>query len=515
MPGVRVLASDEGEADETRTSEGQGGMKTIRAADLFCGAGGTSTGVARACQRLGLRLNLLAVNHWAIAVETHSANHPKAQHLCETLDSIDPRKAIKGRLDLLLASPECTHHSIARGGRPACDQSRASAWHVVRWAEALRPERILVENVREFATWGPLNDRFRPLKRRRGETYQAWLAALRSLGYCVESRMLRSADYGDPTTRERLFVMAVRGKGPVPWPEPTHARASGPDLFGDRQPWRAAREIIDWSIQGRSIFGRRRPLSDNTLRRIDAGLRRFGGRAAEPFLVLLRRNMTARSVDEPVPTLTANGEHVGLAQPFLIQAGGPTGKARQPRSVDEPMRTVIAENHTGLVEPFIIHTTHHGDRRGHELREPLPTVTGGRRGEMALIQPFIVPFRGERDGQEPRAHSVDSPMPTVTTINGAGLCEPFLVPYYGTGVADRVSDPLSTITTKDRLGLVQPDGAHLDIRFRMLQPHELAAAMGFPADYRFSGNREQVVRQIGNAVTVNLAESLCAALLAA
>lgn len=488
-------------------------MGTVRAADLFCGAGGSSTGLARACAARGLRLDLTAVNHWPVAVETHSANHPDARHLCESLDSIDPRRLYRrGRLDLLVASPECTHHSIARGGRPVTDQGRASAWHVVRWAEAIMPRAILVENVREFQSWGPLNARLRPLKSRRGETYAAWLGALRSLGYAVEARVLRSADYGDPTTRERLFVLAVRGRGPVPWPEATHAKLDGPDLFGDRRPWRAAREIIDWSIPGRSIFGRAKPLAPNTLRRIEAGLRRFGGRAAEPFLLLLRNNMAGRSLDEPVPTLTAGGEHVGLVQPFVL----PHRAKDHARTAGEPLATVTASSSDfALVEPFVVHTNHAGDRPAHRLDRPLPTITGGHRGEMALVDPIIVTASNGGDHTS-RSRSIDQPLPTVTAGgNRFALVEPFLVPYYGTGVPDRVSDPAPTLTTRDRLGLVQPDAARLDIRFRMLQPHELAGAMGFPREYQFRGNREQVVRQIGNAVTVGLAEALTGELVAA
>ena len=189
----------------------------IRAADLFCGAGGSSTGLARACERAGARLQLTAINHWDVAVETHATNHPDARHLCTTLDAVDPRKACPERLDLLIASPECTHHSNARGGKPRQEQSRASAWKVVDWAAALRPREILVENVPEFRTWGPLSERGAVLKRRRGETYQAWLAALRSLGYVVQERLLISADYGDPTTRRRLFVRARLGSRAPTW----------------------------------------------------------------------------------------------------------------------------------------------------------------------------------------------------------------------------------------------------------------------------------------------------------
>lgn len=486
-------------------------MVTLRAADLFCGAGGTSTGLYRACDRLGAKLELLAVNHWSTAVETHAKNHPAARHLCASLDSLNPRDAVRGRLDLLVASPECTHHSAARGGKPMNDQSRASAWCVVRWAEALLPETILVENVREFRTWGPLGANGRPLKRRAGETFDAWIGALRSLGYTVDTRLLNAADFGEATTRTRLFVVARRGRGPVPWPSPTHARGGSAELFGKRGAWRPAREVIDWSIEAPSIFGRKRPLAPATLARIAEGLRRFGGDAAEPFLVLLRGTGTARSVEVPVPALTAGGEHVGLAQPFVLQqqSGGVA------RAVSEPIPTLATKGAVSLVEPFIVPFM--GERDGQrprtrDVRDPLPTVT--TRNPIGLAQPFVLPVTHGRDSSR-RARSVEGPLPTITSANRGelGICEPFLVPYYGTARPRDVSAPVPTLTTKDRLGLVEP-GAQLDIRFRMLQPHELARAMGFPDDYRFAGNRGDVVRQIGNAVSVTLAEALFTALLA-
>lgn len=527
-------------------------MKTIRAIDLFCGAGGTSTGLSQACDRIGAKLALTAINHWDIAVETHAANHPVANHLCETLDNINPTKlAGMGKLDLLIASPECTHHSTARGGKPINDQSRASAWHVVRWADALRPRTIIVENVREFQGWGPLNDRGRPLKRQKGRTFGAWVQALESLGYMVRYAMLTAADYGDPTTRERLFIVATRGRKGASWPIQTHAKDGGGSdgLFAAALPrWRAAREVIDWSIKGESIFGRKRPLSTNTLKRIAAGLRKFCGL---DFTVDLRGtkesqvNGSARSVDDPLSTVTGGNHHV-VCQPFIVPTnyGERPGQSPRTHSVDDPLPTVVGTATHGLVEPFIVHTTHHGQRRPHSVSEPLPTVTGAHRGEMAVVEPFIL---GQQSGSVPRScsdplptistdgaisliepfvmqmsqsgsngdrlRSCDRPYPTITTADDLALIEPFLVAYYGTGGALSVDAPLDTITARDRFGLV--NGSILDIRFRMLQPHELAAAMSFPKDYVFKGTREQRVKQIGNAVPVRLAEALCFASLTA
>lgn len=414
----------------------KGNVLIIHAADLFCGAGGSSTGLANACRSLGYKLDLLAINHWQVAIQTHTANHPDVRHLCESLDNINPRKVCRDRLDLLVASPECIHHSNARGGRPMLDQSRASAWHVLRWAESLRIDNIIIENVPEFLQWGPLGANGRPLKSRKGETFRAWAAALESLGYRVEHRILNAADYGDPTSRRRLFVLARRGNRRIAWPEPTHFPTSG-DLFGPRKAYRTAREIIDWSIPGKSIFGRKKPLAEKTLARIEAGIRKFWG---DSFLLML---------------------------------------------------------------------THGG--RLLDIDKPLPVITTAHNGEIALIQPFTVVLR-----QNGGALSLDAPLPTLTAGGThLGLLQPFLVKYNGTALACSLDDPLDTVTAKHRYGLVEPAGETrlADILFRMLQPHELAAAMGFPAGYKFAGTKTETVRQIGNAVPVGLAQALCRSVL--
>lgn len=484
--------------------------KKVTAADLFCGAGGTSTGLAAACARLGLGLDLLAINHWALAIATHGRNHPWARHICWPIEQVQPKRAIpNGRLDLLWASPECTHHSIARGGRPVSDQKRAGAWEICRWATELRIENLIVENVREFQDWGPIGSNGRPLKSRKGETFRAWITALESLDYRVESRVLNCADYGDPTSRRRLFVLAKRGRGRIEWPKPTHGDGLAP--------WRTAREIIDWELKGQSIFNRARPLKQRTIDRIAAGLRKFGGAAAEPFLVMLYGTPDARSVHRPAPTVTARGQHVGICEPFLMSATH-SGSARV-HSAGAPMPTVTCakRGEIALVEPFILPPE--GVHRGNAARSldaPLQTVLASR-GAGALVEPFLVAYRGDHAGRrdgENRVHSVNEPLRTQDTSNRYGLCEPFLLKYNGNGVgAHEVGQPLPTATTKERFGLVEP--VCLDILFRMLQPHELAAAQGFPAGYYFAGNKEQVVKQIGNAVPTNTAAALAEAQLAA
>ncbi len=436
-----------------------------------------------------------------MAVETHAANHPGARHLCESMENLDPRKvwAGRGRLDLLWGSPECTHHSVARGGRPIKDQSRASAWHVVRWAEALRPRIVCVENVPEFTTWGPIGRGGRPIARLRGEVFLAWRRALEALGCRVEHRILNAADYGEATTRRRLFVQAVL-RGSPRWPEPTHAPEARSGFVGSAARWRPAREVIDWTLQGRSIFGRARPLSPKTMARIEAGIRRFWGAAAEPFLVVLRRNADARSLREPAPAVCAGGMHPALAEPFLLPMNGERrGQELRIQSPERPLGTITTENRFALVEPFVLGQQSGGAPRG--VAEPLPTVTGS--GAIAFVMP-ITHANGDR-----RVRSVEDPLPTITAAHRGeqALVEPFITKAYGTGTAASIGEPLPTATAKDRFGLVESAG--LDIRFRMLQPHELAAAMGFPSDYRFAGNKGDAVRQIGNAVSVRTARAIC------
>lgn len=402
-------------------------MKVFKLADLFCGAGGTSAGAVEAIEALGYTPQLTAINHWDVAVATHTVNHPAARHLCASIDDLNPRALFaENELDLLWASPECTHHSTARGGRPVNDQSRATAHCVTRWAEALRPAVILVENVPEFETWGPIGANGRPLASRKGETFRAWLGMLHALGYSVDYRRLMAANYGDPTTRERLFVQAVRGRRRIVWPDPTHAKPAD-DLFGldGRKPWVAAADIIDWSIPGRSIFHRSRPLARSTMKRIREGLEAHGG------------------------------------------------------------ATIIAMEHGGRTLP---------------VSRPLPTVTTAKGGAFGVA--YILP---QQSGGKLRP--VSEPAPTISTAGALSL----IVEYYGNGRARPVTEPLPTVTTVDRFALIQQQGG--DVLFRMLRWHELAAAQGFRADYKFTGSQRDITKQIGNAVPRRLARALCLAAL--
>ena len=346
-------------------------MKPFAIADLFCGAGGTSTGAVEAIRALGYAPQLTAINHWDVAIATHTANHPEARHLCTSIDDINPRSLYaEGELDLLWASPECTHHSTARGGRPIKDQSRATAHCVTRWAEALRPAVVLVENVPEFATWGPLGSNNRPLKSRKGETFNAWLGMLRSLGYMVDSRVLRAADYGDPTTRERLFIQAVRGRRKIVWPQPTHAKPAE-DFFAldGRKPWVPIADVIDWADEGKSIFKRKRPLAKKTLARIRDGLEAHGGAA----IIAMEHGGRTLPVTAPLPTIRcAKGGAFGLAYVLPQQSGGKL------RPVNEPAPTISTKGALALIVEY------YGNGKARPVSEPLPTVTC--RDRFALIQ---------------------------------------------------------------------------------------------------------------------------------
>lgn len=463
--------------------------KTWRVADLFCGAGGFSTGARRALRDVGVQLRLVAANHWPTAIATHQRNHPDAAHHCVDLEVARPRELVPGGvLDLLMASPTCTYHSRARGGRPTNDQQRMDPWHVVRWCTELRVHRLLVENVPEFVDWGPVDARTgRPIKRRRGEYFRAWCDSLRAIGFRLEWRVLNCADYGDPTTRKRFFLIGSSNGSALRWPEPSHAEDGAEDLLGSRARWRGAAEIIDWTIQGRSIFGRRKPLAQNTLRRILAGAQRYhwpepyidairaliDGRepvldvdasAAASLLVHFRGTSddalarTALSLAAPLPTLTAGGGHVGI-----VMATASGGAARE---IAEPVPTIVGGGNGArphYVTPVIVHRCNsEGGRNARPVAEPCPTVA--TRGAGYLATPLLM-----GTGSTAAARSVADPAPTITT-GGAGsierpgcarpqLIEPIIGPYYGGGsgtTAQSVEQPLPSATTKARFGLAEP-----------------------------------------------------------
>jgi DNA (cytosine-5)-methyltransferase 1 len=440
-------------------------MKNLRIVDMFCGAGGESTGIFQAAEALGVKIHLTAINHWERAIETHATNHPSAEHLCQSVEHIDPTKAVPGqRVDLLWASPECTHHSIARGGRPRSDQSRASAWLILKWLSELYVERVIIENVPEFLSWGPLDATGHPVQSQKGKTFRAFIASLRSLGYTVDWKILTAADYGDPTTRRRLFIQAVKGRKRIAWPQITHMESSD-NLLGCK-PWVPARDVIDWSIPGTSIFDRKRPLAPATIRRIGAGIEKYWKDYAKPFLAVLYGSNDVRSLDLPLPTVTTSGNHHALVEPFITAIGQNSATDRS-RSIDDPISTIVGKQ------------------------------------EHCLIEPLVVEYHGTS-----KPYPVSLPVKTITTKDRFALLEPFMIKVNHSG-GDRVSslnEPLATLTTKRDNALIMSYG--LDIRFRMLKNHELKRAQGFPEDYVITGNTTEQTKQIGNAVPVNLSREL-------
>jgi DNA (cytosine-5)-methyltransferase 1 len=448
--------------------------RVLLVADLFCGAGGSSTGCRRALVRRGLRMKLVAVNHWPVAVATHTKNHPDARHYCVNLDAANPNELVpEGRLDLLMASPECKHHSQARGGKPINDQSRMSAWHVIRWCTDLRVRVVLIENVPEFQTWGPLDESDRPIPERKGEYFNAFVSALERIGFTVEWRILNAANYGDATTRKRMFLIARSDGQPIEWPRKTHSENG----TGSRR-WRPAREIIDWSLEGRSIFDRKKPLAPKTLLRIYAGALRFGW--DEPYLVVLRQHMAEQGLDVPLPTVTAQGNHLALAvarskaqrrgAPFLL----PQGEQNPTRTVEAPLPTAVAVARIAVVAPedaFILNR--HGENgatRAHDPAKPMPTADG--RGAGYLVEPrkgrraLVASNRTNNVAKDPDS----TPLGTVTGSAGGGgffVAEGKQKPLVmRTGmhnsnalcVRDAGVDPLATIASEGGMALLVPQG---------------------------------------------------------
>ncbi|WP_437187791.1 DNA cytosine methyltransferase [Planctomicrobium sp. SH668] len=544
-------------------------MSKTKVVDLYCGAGGTSIGA----EMTGEAEVVFALNHWDVAVQTHSANFPNAKHVNSRVDLTSPGEAPKHHI--FFASPECTHHSNARGGKPTSDQQRAGAWDLMPWIEYHRPSYLCFENVKEFRNWGPVGRDGRPLQSGKGKIFEAWIAAIKSMGYRIEMDCMNAADFGAATSRDRLFVICRKGNRSAPFPEPTHSKHPGTALPGmQRMPWRPAYEIIDWSVPCPSIFSRKNQLKDNTLLRIEAGLRRF----VEPFVVRIRNNMTASGAADPLGTITAGGRHHGIAVPMQYQSIG-RGAGRS-RTVDQPVPTIVAarENH-GIMVPFIsrqfgtkdgqcdhasgideslrtITTVDHhaltvpymvqfdnasgNERRVRSVEDPAFTFV--TKANQAVAVPYVLPRQGFYDHHAlKRCRGVEEPLPTITASHVPGaVVVPFLSQYYGNGDGSSIHAPIPTIVTKDRHALVTaiidpacqsiplattPAMAKLlatmaelgvaDIGFRMLKNHELSAAQGFPADYIFKGTATQITRQIGNSVSPNVGAAITREILAA
>ncbi|WP_186276146.1 DNA cytosine methyltransferase [Burkholderia gladioli] len=430
--------------------------------DNFAGGGGASTGLERA---FGRPVDV-AINHDAEALAMHAANHPHTAHYCESVFDVDP-VAITGNqpVGLVWLSPDCKHFSKAKGGKPVSKKIRGLAWIALRWAATVKPRVIMLENVEEFVTWGPLGADGRPCPKHRGRTFRSFVNALQRQGYTVDHRELRACDFGAPTIRKRFFLVARRDGLPIVWPTPTHGDPKGAAVrAGKLAPWRTAADCIDWTIPCPSIFERERPLKDATMRRIARGIMKFVVNSADPFIVKFAQNSTGQALDEPAHTVMA-------------------GAAR-----------------FGVVVPTVMHITHQGDDRTRPADAPLATITTAKRGEQALVTAHITKFRtgstgsaadeplhtvagggdcarpagaahamglvsatliqtsyGERPGQAPRVPGLGKPLGTVVAGGTKhAVVEAFLAKHYGghESPGAPLDKPVSTITTQDHHHLV-------------------------------------------------------------
>ncbi len=398
--------------------------------DSFAGGGGASTGIELATGRVVD----IAINHDPDAILMHRTNHPRTRHFQASVWDVDPEEVCRGRsVGLLWASPDCKHFSKAKGGKPVDRNIRGLAWIVLRWAGTVRPRVIILENVEEFQTWGPVR-RGRPVKSKTGQTFRKFISQLEALGYAVEWRELVAADYGAPTTRKRFFLIARCDGRPVVWPEPTHAPAGSPAVKdGLMQPWRSAAEIVDWNLPCPSIFDTReeikakygltaqRPLRPNTMRRVARGIDKFVLKAPRPYLVVVNHagEFRGQEVDSPLQTITAKHGY-GIASPMMA-----------------PWTVTNTTNSTG-----------------HAPDEPVDTArTGGGGGQM-LMGASLIQYHTEQ-GENMRGQKVDDPLLTVDASNRYGLAVASLTKYYGNDRhGQNPAEPLHTITAKDREGLI-------------------------------------------------------------
>ena len=485
--------------------------------DNFAGGGGASTGIEMAT---GYSVDI-AINHDPEAIRMHKTNHPSTKHYCESVWDVDPVKVCGGHpVALAWFSPDCKHFSKAKGGKPKVKNIRGLAWVACRWAGLVRPRVIMLENVEEFKTWGPLNRNHRPVKSRQGQTFLRFVHQLQNLGYEVQTRELVAADYGAPTMRKRFFLIARCDGRPIVWPESTHAPADSEEVkSGKLRPYVGAYTQIDFSLPCPSIFetseeikkkyGIRavRPLAEKTMRRIARGLKKFVLDNPEPFIIQCNHNGERKPQDikDPMPTIT--GKHgYGVVMPMLIQYHSETAQDEvRGQGIADPIMTVDGSNRYGLVTSFL-HKYFDGGYTGagDRLENPLPTVTAWDHN--SIVNAYLIQMNNHCDGK-----NITEPIPTITAGDGHfGEVRAFLVKYYGQGTGQAVTDPLDTIPTHDRFGLVTIQGVDyqiVDIGLRMLEPRELYGCQGFPKDYiidhGYDGkkySRSEQVKRCGNAV---------------
>lgn len=423
--------------------------------DNFAGGGGASTGIKMA---IGRDVDI-AINHDPAAIAMHRANHPLTEHYCESVWDIDPKTATGGRpVALCWFSPDCKHFSKAKGGKPVDKNIRGLAWVALRWAATVRPRVIMLENVEEFKTWGPLKNNY-PDPEQKGRTFNCFVNALRRHGYKVDWRELRACDYGAPTVRKRFFLVARCDGKPIVWPEPTHGDPASIQVkTGLLKPWRTAAECIDWTLPCPSIFERKKPLAENTMRRIAKGLQKF-------------------VIDNPNPFIVQVNHHYLIAPNLIQYHGEQSGKEVRGQDLQRPLLVVDASNRYGLVTSHLVQMNKSSEQ---DLAKPFNTVTAGG-GHFAEVRAF-------------------------------------LIKYYGQGEGQKLDNPLHTITTKDRFGLITVAGTEyqiVDIGMRMLTPRELFRAQGFSDDYIIEHDdkgkpypKSAQVARCGNAVPPQLPAAL-------
>lgn len=529
--------------------------------DLFAGGGGASTGIEAA---IGRHVDI-AINHDIAAVSMHEANHPQTRHYCSDVFEVDPIEATQGQpVGLLHASPDCTHHSQARAGQPRSRAIRSLSWVVHRWAGTVRPRVITLENVEQILHWSPLvakrcrttgrvlkidgttaqpgervpvDQQFLvPDDRHKGRNWQHFVAGLRTMGYAVQWRTICAADFGAPTTRRRLFLVARCDGEPIVWPAPSHHKHPQRGQKG----WRAAAECIDWALPATSIFDRPKPLAEATLRRIAKGVKRYVLDTASPFVMRIGQMGSAgdhvRSAGQPLSTITTGPEHALIA-PTLVQAGYGERIGQAPRALDlhAPLGTVVAGGVKHAMAAAYLAQMNGGyfDGAGRAAKEPLSTITGTGTQQQLVAATLTHAYSSNTCGGE---GDLRKPAKTITTGGHHALLECALLPddeagalrvaafltrYYGDGgQLGNLAEPMATITTKDRLALVtvmvqgQPF-VIVDIALRMLQPHELYAAQGFPPGYvidrRADGTtltKSAQTRMCGNSVSPKPMEAL-------
>ena len=521
--------------------------------DNFAGGGGTSTGIELAT---GYSPDI-AINHDPEAIKMHKANHPNTKHYCENVWAVDPVKACGGHpIALAWFSPDCKHFSKAKGGKPKDKNIRGLAWVACRWAGLVRPRVIMLENVEEFKTWGPLGRRHHPIKAKQGKTFEKFVQQLTDLGYEVQCRELIAADYGAPTMRKRFFMIARCDGKPIVFPEPTHGPADSEAVKeGLVKPYVGAYTQLDFSLPCPSIFdtseeikkkyGIRavRPLAPKTMERIARGLKKFVIDNPEPFIIQCNHGGERRPNDirKPMPTITGKhgygiveptfapymgtnttnhpggnckdpihtittGNQQCLISPTLIQYHSETAKDEvRGQLIEEPIMTVDSSNRYGLVASFL-HKYYDGGYKGagETVENPLPTVTAWDHN--SVVTANLIQMNNHCDGKDIR-----QPLPTITAGDGHfGEVRAFLIKYYGQGTGQDIKEPLDTVTSRDRFGLVTINGTDyqiVDIGLRMLEPRELYGCQGFPDDYiidhDYTGKiypRSEQVRRCGNAV---------------